>query len=619
MVLQLNEKQQESIADIESQTKIYVRELLSSNIELLASQHRALPSTLVYLSIHDASGEQLWSRTRSALQIHTDATHHSWEQQLPSGNYQIVAHIDSAQIDKVIYTQLQQQLIHMTGSAIGVMLFVWIIVNLLVVRPLREVVSAFDNESTDPLNKWRRDDEIGELIDAYNTMQQNTRNAERRVKIKQNHLEYVAYHDVLTNLPNRRAFQSHIEGLSGGTPSLIYIFGIDDLKLINDQHGSEIGDAIVAESGRRISALATGNEFCARLEGDEFGIVQQLHEVVDEQQLQQYGRRALEVLNAPHNYLQIEIPVTVSIGIARSGADQGDLDTAYKNATIALNAAKLAGRNRYCLFDHSMRSDIENRLSLMTAMAKAIDECEFFPVYQPKICLRRNQVIGAECLIRWRRTDGQIAMPGEFIPMAEETGLIVPISEQLLRLAILDAIEWKNRGLGNLTLALNLSAIQLRDLKLPDRIHRTLTEMNFPAERIELEITESAVMESTTKAIKAMAALKARGISLAIDDFGTGYSSLSYLKRFPVDTLKVDQSFVFDMCEDKDNEAIVNAVIGLSHHFRLNVVAEGIETQQQLDRLKEMGCDVAQGYHLGYPMPHEEFIEWCQTSMQSTG
>ena len=615
LLSQLISKKQALIADIESQARTDITHVMS-DVAVLRSNQAALPPTVNTLNIYDENDQLLWSSGSPASWQDKHALLSNWRHSSNGHSYHVVTRLDVTSAYDALYADLLNRLPQMLISAIGLMLGTWIILNLLVVKPLREVVSAFGDDSTAPLDKWKRDDEIGELVESYNAMQQDTVNAERRVQIKQNHLEYMAYHDVLTNLPNRRAFLAQFDAIDNRAPTLIYIIGIDNLKIINDQHGSDIGDAIIAENGRRLSTLSGSDCFCARLEGDELGLLQQLQSDISENELKNYAQRALETLNSPHTYLTIDVQVTVSIGIALSGSRHCSVDTAFKNAAIALNRAKISGRGRYCLFDQSMREQIEHRLSMVSAMEKAIDGCEFFPVYQPKVCMRRKQVIGAECLIRWRRADGSVTPPGEFIPLAEETGLIIPMSEQLLRRAIMDSKEWQNRGLSALTVALNMSAVQLRDLRFPDKVNRILTEMGFPPEYIELEITESAVMESTTKAIRAMAALKSRGISLAIDDFGTGQSSLSYLKQFPVDTLKIDQSFVSGMCESKHDKAIVNAVIDLSHRFGLEVVAEGIETQQQLDQLNTMGCDTAQGYYLGKPMPSEEFFQWCQDEIQ---
>ena len=367
---------------------------------------------------------------------------------------------------------------------------------------------------------------------------------------------------------------------------------------------------MITECGRRLSALVDETIYCARLEGGGFAVIltaNQDHQLI---QSRRFAQTIIDLLALPHTWDGSDLRTTISVGMAMSSLNNDDAVAVFKNAMIAVQEAKSRGESQYCLFDNAMREGMLKRVSLLSAMEQVVDTDAFFPMYQPKVCMKSQRVTGAECLMRWRNDDGEIISPLDFIPLAEESGLIVPIGEHFLQRVVNDVAQWQVKQRADFVLAVNISAVQLTDANLPNVIEKILRKANFPANRLELELTESAVMENANRAIETMTALSTKGIRIAIDDFGTGYSSLSYLKRLPVDTLKIDQSFVRDVCEDTNDAAIVNAVIGLAHYFNLEVVAEGIENAEQLKFLQKKLCDVGQGYLIGKPMLAENFMCW---------
>ncbi|MEM7292941.1 MAG: EAL domain-containing protein [Pseudomonadota bacterium] len=524
--------------------------------------------------------------------------------------YSVVARLDTKHIDSALFEYVGR-----IAGLVLVILFVlmigtWYVVQKNVVIPLRKVISAIQNLKDSQSLEWKRDDEFGELVDSYNEMIDNARASERREQIKQNHLEYIAYHDSVTNMMNRRAFIDRLEDESAHYHAAVFIVGIDGFKSINDQFGSEIGDAVVAENGRRLALFDSERRFSARLEGDEFGIARLSENAIEPEEEMQFTEKVLQAIREKHSIEHNQITITASIGFASASPGGSNFEGAYKNAAIALQLAKKGGGDRALIYDNAMRERITRRKTLISAMEYGLEHEEFFPLYQPKVCLKTNQSVGAECLIRWRRKDGSIVSPVEFIPLAEESGLIVDIGEQLLRQSLKDFEQLNASGQSDLVVAVNLSAVQLDDQSLPLKVEAALRDTGMLAQQLELEITESSIMENTDKSLASMDALRALGVTLAIDDFGTGYSSLSYLKEFPVQTLKIDQSFVADLCTDHYDKAIVSTIVELSHSFELKVVAEGIEHLAQKDMLNKMGCDVGQGYFIGKPMVFEEYVSW---------
>jgi predicted signal transduction protein with EAL and GGDEF domain len=344
--------------------------------------------------------------------------------------------------------------------------------------------------------------------------------------------------------------------------------------------------------------------------GDEFVIV--LRNVTGSENAALVARGIVDSLSRPFLLEDRRVFLTVSIGIALYPLDGRDTDELIRKADTAMYHAKGQGKNRYQFFTAAMNRRAHERMALQTDLRRALERNEFVVHYQPKICIDSGEVTGVEALLRWQKPEDGLVPPASFIPLAEETGLIVPIGEKVLRLACTQAKDWQAEGVPHLPVAVNLSAVQLSEEGLAGTVQRILTETGLDPAGLELEITESAVMKESEKAIAMLKAMREMGIRITMDDFGTGYSSLSYLKRFPISRLKIDRSFIAEVLSNSDDAEIIRAIIAMAHRMRMKVVAEGVETAEQLEFLREEGCDEAQGYYFARPMPAAEFSRWFQ-------
>jgi EAL domain-containing protein (putative c-di-GMP-specific phosphodiesterase class I) len=343
-----------------------------------------------------------------------------------------------------------------------------------------------------------------------------------------------------------------------------------------------------------------------------------LQNQVDEISITEVLQRILAAVSRPWVTGDREFHITCSIGVSRCPTDGRDVETLLKNADSAMYKAKELGRNNFQYFAGWMDAQVSNRLEMLVSLRRALDRDEFQLFYQPKVSLASGRIIGAEALIRWMVPQQGMVPPDRFIPFAEEAGLIVPIGEWVLRTACAQNKAWQDAGLLPIPVAVNLSPRQL-DQHLPEFVRQVLADSGLAASWLELEITENVVMKDAEKTVATLNALKRLGLQVSVDDFGTGYSSLSYLRRFPVDALKIDKSFVRDIARDTDSAAIVKAVISLGHTLNLRVIAEGVEDQGQYDFLLQNGCDEVQGYLLGRPMPVAEFGLRLQQELQQRG
>ncbi|MBI1943214.1 MAG: EAL domain-containing protein [Betaproteobacteria bacterium] len=426
----------------------------------------------------------------------------------------------------------------------------------------------------------------------------------------QEEIERSANFDTLTGLPNRnllndRIAQAIVQAARSSRPLGVMFVDLDHLKRINDTLGHEMGDRVIAATGRRIAeALRTGDTV-ARLGGDEFVIV-----LADMKRSEDAAHVAAKVLNCVGTPLRMEareFVLTASAGIAIFPRDGTDAATLLRNADAALYRAKEQGRQCFRFFAPEMNQRVVEFLALEQALRRSLEAQEFWLQYQPIVRLATGEVVGAEALLRWRRADGSMVGPAQFIPVAEESGLIVPIGRWVMQAAARQAAEW-NRGRAKpLYVSINLSARQFKDPGLLDAVRAALEDADVEPSLIKLEITESTVMQSAEEATRLLGALKDRGVMLSVDDFGTGYSSLGYLKRFPIDTLKIDRTFVRDLAVDRDDLAICDAVIELGRGLDLEVVAEGVETREQSQVLRSHGCELAQGYLFGRPVDPAQF------------
>ncbi|MGH8576844.1 MAG: putative bifunctional diguanylate cyclase/phosphodiesterase [Gammaproteobacteria bacterium] len=417
-------------------------------------------------------------------------------------------------------------------------------------------------------------------------------------------LKHYAYHDALTALPNRallcdRLEQALAQGRREDHPVALLSLDLDRFKVINDTLGHPVGDQLLRGVGGRLRDLLREGDTVARLGGDEFVVL--LPRIHTESDAAQVAAKAIAEIATPFAVLGHELHVSASVGVSLFPRDGGDPETLIKYADTALYEAKARGRNQYQFFDHRMDAKAHERLRIESCLCRAIERGQLLLHYQPQIDLRSGALCGIEALIRWHHPEHGMVAPGQFIPIAEETGLIGPIGEWVLRTACRDIEGGAAGGLANVRVAVNVSMRQLRQPDLAATVQAILVETGLDPGRLELEITESSIMADPDRTIAVLRALHEMGVVLTVDDFGTGYSSLAYLKRFPLHRLKIDRSFVHDVPRDGDDVAIVQAILALARQLKLKVVAEGVESPEQRDFLGAEGCDEAQGYLFGRP------------------
>jgi len=424
-------------------------------------------------------------------------------------------------------------------------------------------------------------------------------------------IKHLAYHDALTGLPNRLLFKDRLTvALSHAqrdrTRLAVLFLDLDRFKVINDSLGHNIGDQLLQAVAARVQSCVRESDTVARLGGDEFTLLLPLSRSDDAAPVAQ---KILEAIRYPFHIEGREFFITTSLGISLYPEDGTDAETLIKNADTAMYQAKELGRDNYQLFNAFVNAKALQRIALEHGLRRALANDEMAVHYQPIVDLRTSRITGMEALLRWTHPQMGRVPPGVFIPVAEATGVMVPIGSWAMRAACAQAKALHDAGHPELSLAVNLSVCQLQSPDLLDRVKEILDETGFPARLLELEITESGAMQAPEISIRTLYELKKLGIRISLDDFGTGHSSLSYLKRFPIDTLKIDQSFVRDINTDPDTAAIVTAVIAMAHSLRLSVVAEGVEFADQSKFLKRYGCDLMQGYLVKPPVPAEEFVE----------
>jgi diguanylate cyclase (GGDEF)-like protein/PAS domain S-box-containing protein len=430
---------------------------------------------------------------------------------------------------------------------------------------------------------------------------------------KDQHIEHLAFHDSLTGLANRALLGDRLRcgiPLSEHTQDTLAVLMIDldRFKNVNDSFGHDQGDELLRVVAARLKGVARDTDTVARPGGDEFVMV--LQNPGQAEDVAAIAARMIDTIAMPIELGGLSLRVGASIGIAVYPDDGREAASLLKNADAAMYAAKAAGKGTYRFFSPAMAERAQARLHLEMDLRRAIEQDELELHYQPQMCLRTDIPCGAEVLVRWRHPERGLIAPMEFIPLAEETGLIEHLGAWVLEHACRQLSVWRTAGEGLCCLAVNVSAIQLRQGALAEQVSELLTRYDLPGSSLEIELTESAVMSDPDQAIDSMRAVRALGVKIAIDDFGTGYSSLSYLKRLPIDTLKIDRSFVMEADSSEDGAVICSTVIGLGKSLRLAVVAEGIETAAQLAYLKQQECAIGQGYYFSRPLPLAEFNSW---------
>ena len=430
-------------------------------------------------------------------------------------------------------------------------------------------------------------------------------------------IEYLASHDSLTNLPNRETFNEllhhAIEMADRHRQQLAVLFiDLDRFKVINDSLGHDAGDMLLVTIAERLRRSLRASDVVARLGGDEFVVI--LEEAAARDDVERVATELLATLSQPLLLSGHECHTTASIGIAMYPADGSDVQTLTKNADMAMYLAKEDGKNGFRFFSSEIKAQSIERLTMESALRRALEREQFSLEYQPKVDMASGQICGAEALLRWTHPElGRVA-PGQFIPLAEEIGLIVPIGRWVLKEACAQNMAWQRRGLKAVTVAVNLSPRQFADPHLLDDIDAALHASGMPPSLLQLEVTESMVMRNVTRAVRVLDAIQNRGIRLAIDDFGTGYSSMSLMKQFPIDTIKIDRSFVRDLPDDSEDVAIAQAIISMGKALGMTIVAEGVETSEQLEFLRAHSCDEMQGFLFSRPLPARDLAELLRSS-----
>jgi diguanylate cyclase (GGDEF)-like protein/PAS domain S-box-containing protein len=430
--------------------------------------------------------------------------------------------------------------------------------------------------------------------------------AEEALRISNERLSYLAQFDTLTGLPNRHVFrdrlaQTLVQGKRSSRPVGVMFVDLDRFKQVNDTLGHGLGDMLLKQTAQRLAECVRDGDTVGRFSSDEFGVV--LSDLDKAGDTGRVAQKILESLAAPFQLGGDTVYISASVGIALYPADNDEAESLIANASAAMYRAKEEGRNNYQYFTREMNERARKRVQIETDLRHAMERNEFLLHYQPKVELAGGTICGFEALMRWQHPREGLVSPLEFIPVLEDTGLIVPVGEWALAETCRQIGAWQAAGLAPRPVAVNLSARQFQEDGLQAMVKRTLEESRVDPSFIQFEITESLLMRDAERATRTLRELRDSGFKLSVDDFGTGYSSLAYLKRFPLDTLKIDRAFVRDVDSDPDDAAIALAIIGMAHSMKLKVVAEGVETEAQLKFLRDNGCDEMQGFYFARPLP----------------
>lgn len=442
-------------------------------------------------------------------------------------------------------------------------------------------------------------DELSRLEIEFNSMMGALEKSQHKIR-------HQAYHDALTDLPNRFLFNDHLEQTlknaeKNSTMAAVIFIDLDRFKQINDTLGHDVGDVLLQAASETLISCLSQHDSIARMGGDEFTFI--LSNMTDKEDILNVAKKVLNNLSTPFNIKGHELFVSASIGISVYPEDGSDSETLIKHADVAMYEAKNQGGNQYQLYETAMSERAYDKLMLENALHKALEREEFMIYYQPRLDLETGLIMGLEALIRWRHSEKGMISPQDFIPLSEETGLIIPLSEWIIRQACSQVKTWQSLGYFDLNISVNLSKVQFQQSDFVDKVKQILNETGLSPEHLELEITESMTMHDMEIAVQQLNELRELGIKVAIDDFGTGYSSLGYMKKLPVHTIKIDRSFVMNVPNDPVDSAIISSMIGMAHELNLNVVAEGVETEEQLHFLRKKKCQEVQGFLFSPPVP----------------
>jgi diguanylate cyclase (GGDEF)-like protein len=506
--------------------------------------------------------------------------------------------------------QLSWKLVVITGLAGLLLLVLLLLIGMRLIRPLRDLTAVIHRiaggHDQEHLPHLDRGDELGTVARALQSLQEQTKERTRA----EAQISYMAQHDALTGLPNRVLFHQEVERaltrVNRDDPFAVFCLDLDRFKSVNDTLGHPVGDALLIEVARRLKNCTREGDMVARLGGDEFAILQRDNRgLTDAPDL---AERVILELSVPCHVPGHTILVGSSVGIAFAPSDAVDVVNLLKAADMALYRAKNDGGGTYRLFEPEMDAKMQARRLLEIDLSRALSNNEFKVYYQPIVNLDDYDVTGFEALLRWNHPTQGLVSPADFIPIAEETGAICPIGAWILRTACADAARWPSE----IKVAVNLSPMQFKSKTLVADVAAALAASNLPAQRLEVEITETVMLQDAITTLETLNQLRALGVRIAMDDFGTGYSSLSYLRRFPFNKIKIDQCFIRDMSEEHESMAVLRAITGLGTSLGMTTTAEGVETLEQLCRLRAEGCTEVQGYFFSKPKPVEEVASMLQ-------
>ncbi|XCN72885.1 MAG: EAL domain-containing protein [Candidatus Electrothrix aestuarii] len=483
---------------------------------------------------------------------------------------------------------------------------------------LMEQIRKIEKQNYEQSSLIQTGDELEKISKNINQLAGTVQDRERALLASQKKLEYLSLHDTLTGLPNRRLFHQRLvrairRARHNRSQLAILFLDLDEFKQVNDTLGHDIGDQLLANISLRLTESWKGEPLTiARLGGDEFTIL--IEEINEKNEVAQKAEKLLKIFHSPFICSGYELSTTASVGIALFPGNGEDAVTLIKHADMAMYQAKELSRNNYSFFSAELAAKVKSRIDRVNALKKAVrDLDEFHLLYQPKICLQTGRVKSMEALVRWQSSSLGFVLPDQFIRLAEESKLIIPLGEWIIERAFRDFMLFRQSGSPTKKICVNVSGVQLINSDIVDTILQAMSRTGIHPEQIELEITEGSLATKEKKALKALDRLREMRIDLAIDDFGTGYSSMSYLQQLPVTRLKIDKSFIDHLPNSAESGAIVQAIIALARTFHLHITAEGVETAEQSQFLKQLGCDEVQGYFYASPLSSEEFLNFSTT------
>lgn len=527
----------------------------------------------------------------------------------------LTAHIDKTELLQALTQSRKILIITVLTIIVGVILITLILLNKMISIPLKKLLNGIDiiskgnYQHTISINS---NDELGVISKQFNSMA-------KKIDKRESELDELAHIDVLTQVPNRTMFLESLEHAIGRASRnksklAIYFLDLDSFKTINDILGHDVGDKVLVEIAKNVSKALRKNDLLARIGGDEFNIF--IEDLSSPIMAKDIAEKIIEQLKLPITITSNQLNITGSIGIAIYPDDGEDITTLLKHADLAMYDAKDKGRNQYRFFSHELSIKLEKRTLILNELKEAIAKDELKLFYQPKFSLKDGTIYSAEALIRWESPTLGFVTPDQFIPLAEESGEIVKIGEWVIQQACRDFVSWKQLGLQINKISVNVSNVQFAQDDIIKVLKKSIQDSGIAAGALELEITESYIHENSDHALEVLHNIRGLGIDLAIDDFGTGYSSISYLKKLPINRLKIDKSFIDEIPYNSDDVEITKIIVALAKVMNLAITAEGIETQEQMNFLKDLECDEGQGYLCSKPLPNEKFIEFLKSGVK---